>query len=79
MEFKKKNNRYSKFDTIPFLHELSKISYKIDGENNKIKIFGKKFVNKYKGKCIIIYRDKIYELMKYFSMEEVEMNKRKNL
>ena len=41
------------------------IIYKSNG-NNKIKIFGKTFVNNNKNNCKIIYKDKEYELKEYF-------------
>ena len=73
-EYKMKNDKKSRFDTIAPLHELSKISYLIKGEDNKIRIFGENFVKKYKGKCIIIYQDKIYPLDDYFSLNEININ-----
>ena len=42
------------------------IKYKIIEGNSNIKIFGKKFSNKYKNKCKIIYKNKNYKLKEYF-------------
>ena len=47
-----------------------KIHYKLDKEkkftsNYKIRIFGKNFVNKNKGKCNIIYNNKEYKLKEF--------------
>ena len=61
-------------DKLHPLYEFSKIAYYIRG--NKIKIFGKQFVTKYKNDCIIIYDDKIYPLMEYFPVEYI--NRKKN-
>ena len=52
--------------------ELLMIEYKIDRKKNKIKIFGEKFVNKNKDKCIIIYKGKIFPLQAYFSINEID-------
>ena len=44
------------------------IIYNID-KNEKIKIFGKKFVEKNKNKCKIMYEDKIYDLTEEFNIK----------
>ena len=40
--------------------------------NNKVRIFGEKFVNKNKYKCKIIYKNQEYELKEYF--EDIDNN-----
>ena len=39
---------------------------------DKIKIFGHKFVNKNKDKCIIIYKGEAFPLTEYFSMNYID-------
>jgi len=48
-------------------------------KNNKLRIFGKTFVNKNKnkGKCEIIYKNKQFELKEY--LEDIDKNYNKNL
>ena len=64
-------------DKLPPLSELSKISYFIRGD--KIKIFGKDFVEKNKDNCIIIHDDKIYPLNEYFLTKDINRKKYKML
>jgi hypothetical protein len=52
------------YDKMTYIDEIN-IIYNINEENKKsqeIKIFGKDFAEKNKGKCQIFYKDKIYEL-----------------
>ena len=49
------------------------VKYKPNENNrNKVKIFGKIFVNRNEDKCKIIYNNKIYELKEYF--EDIDIN-----
>ena len=45
------------------------IRYKINENENRIKIFGNEFVENNKNHCKIIYNEKEYELTKYFEFE----------
>ena len=49
--------------------EIINIEYHTNKEN-KVKIFGKKFVQNNKDKCKIIYKDKEYDLSVYFNISD---------
>ena len=49
------------------------ITYKTDGKK-EIKILGKKFEEKNKNKCYIIYKNRKYRLSEYFKVEEINEN-----
>ena len=49
-----------------------KMIYKIKANNDKIRIFGKIFVNNNKEKCLILYNDKIFPLKEYFVNEDIK-------
>ena len=78
-----------KFNNI--LDKLSKINsdeiiikYKINNSNSnysndKIKIFGGKFVKNNKNYCKIIYKEKIFELSEYFDIKEIDNNNNTNI
>ena len=51
-------------------HEIRKLLYKINNEN-KIKIFGKEFVENNTKKCSIIYKDKIIPLQTYLLIRDI--------
>ena len=46
------------------------IKYNINKNDEKIKIFGEKFVENNKDKCNIIYKEKKYELSEYFDIQD---------
>ena len=75
---KKKRNKYNVYFKCS-LFEMSIIEYIIDKKDNKIRIFGKNFVEKNKNKCIIIYKDKIFPLQEYFSKEDIEKEEKMKL
>lgn len=49
-----------------------KMIYKIIANNDKIRIFGKIFVNNNKEKCLILYNDKIFPLKECFVNEDIK-------
>ena len=74
----KNTNKYSIYLKYSF-YELSKMIYNLEKEKNKkmnkVKIFGKNFVQNNKDKCVIIYKDQIYPLKEYFSLDEIGKEK----
>ena len=67
------NKKYFEFLKLS-LNEISKSVYKIKNnkniKENKIQIFSEHFVDNNKDKCVIRYKDKIYPLKNYFSIQE---------
>ena len=58
---------------------MSKMVYRIDKiSGNKINIFNGMFVKRYKDKCRIKYKNKIFPLIEYFPLNEIE-NKEENI
>ena len=58
---------------------MSKMVYKIDKiSGNKIHILNEMFVKRYKDKCRIKYKNKIFPLIEYFPLNEIE-NKEENI
>ena len=54
------------------------IEYEINNSNNKdnrIKLFDKKFIEKNKNNCKIIFENKAYEIMEYFDISHFNRNK----
>ena len=67
------------YDKMTYIDEIN-IIYNINEENKKsqeIKIFGKDFVEKNKGKCQIFYKDKIYELNENLKIIPDNINNKK--
>ena len=52
-------------------HQI-KIEYGIKDKNKEIKLFGKKFVENNKRNCYILYKNKKYNLIEYFSVNKDE-------
>ena len=77
-KYKKNNNKYNIYLKCS-LHEMSKITYKINRNKNNIKIFGKNFVEKNKNKCIIIYNDIIFPLKEFFLIKDIQSTTEKKL
>jgi len=50
------------------------LRYKIDDKEDKIRIFGEKFVNNNKDKCILTIYNKEYELCEYINKDIIPMN-----
>ena len=50
------------------------IRYKLINKKKKIKIFGKRFLNKYKNICNILYKNKKFELTEHFKPEKIKGN-----
>ena len=48
------------------------IIYKIDNSDNKLKVFGEKFVENNKEFCKIIYDNKIFDLNEYFNIDNID-------
>ena len=46
------------------------IEYEIKSKETKIRIFGNDFVKNNKGKCFIIYEEKLFELMTFFELKD---------
>ena len=61
------------FNHLFFKDEI-KLIYKLEEEEEEIKILGKQFIEKNKNKCYIIYKNKKYELNEYFKVEEMNKN-----
>jgi len=66
---------YSNLDKINNLNEI-RIKYKNkDCENGKIRLFGEKFVENNKMRCIINIKGDNYKLMEYLDKKEIDKNK----
>ena len=46
--------------------------YEDEEEDDRIRLFGKKFIERNKDKCLIIYNDEIYPLQEYFLIKDIE-------
>ena len=67
-KYKKRMNKYNeylKYLEAPF-RDISKIVYKIEPKEEKLKIFGSNFVEHNRNKCIVIYKNKKFTLNEYF-------------
>ena len=53
-----------------FKNKLSRMIYKINNNENKIRIFGKTFVENNKNKCRIIYNNIVFSLQEYLYFSE---------
>ena len=62
------NIRYIKEDDETDLWDR----YEEEEEDDQIRLFGKKFVEWNKDKCLIIYNDEIYPLQEYFLIKDIE-------
>ncbi len=71
-KYKKNNNKYSEYLKYSF-NDLSLISYDLHNlSDDKIRIFGEKFVNNNKDKAAIIYKDNIYKFGEYFNISHID-------
>ena len=52
--------------------EISKMIYLNKPKSGRIKIFGENFVKNNKGRSLIMYKNNIFELNEYFSIEDIE-------
>ena len=52
--------------------EGSKMIYRINKKEKRIKIFGKNFVNNNSDKCIILYKNKIFSLKEHFPTIDID-------
>ena len=66
-------------DEIKHIVNIQKLIYKINLNKNKIRIFNNKFVNNNKNKCNLIYKNRIFPLKEYFSIEDIEKEKTNKL
>ena len=66
-------------DDIKHIVNIQKLIYKINLNKNKIRIFNNKFVNNNKNKCNLIYKNRIFPLKEYFSIEDIEKEKTNKL
>ena len=74
-------NMYKYIDYLLYSsHEVQKLIYKFDNED-KIKLFGEKFVENNEKKCSIIYKDNIIPLSSYFLINNINKDdkEKKNL
>ena len=62
------NIRYIKEDDKKDLWDR----YKDEEEDDRIRLFGKKFIERNKDKCLIIYNNEIYPLQEYFLIKDIE-------
>ena len=74
--YKKNVYKYSEFLNCSY-YKMSKLIYRINPTEKEIKIFGKDFVNNNKGKCIIIYDNKIIPLQENISRNDIEKENNK--
>ena len=65
-----KRIEWEEYFNHPFFNEIT-ITYKIN-ENKKVKIFGNEFVENNKSKCRMKYKEKDYDLLDYFEIEDDE-------
>ena len=65
-QIKNLNNMYEKMN---YSNEIT-MEYKIDSNNDNVKIFGKCFVENNINNCKFKYNDKEYELVDYFNLKE---------
>ena len=54
------------------IYQMSKMVYSIKPLQDKIKIFGKNFVNNNSDKCIIIYQDSVFSLNEFFLIQDIK-------
>ena len=77
-KFKKNMNMYKYIDYLLYSsHEVQKLIYKFDNED-KIKLFGEKFVENNEKKCSIIYKDNIIPFQSYFLIEDIHNEDKNN-
>ena len=62
------NIRYIKEDDKKDLWDR----YEDEEEDDRIRLFGKKFIERNKDKCLIIYNNEIYPLQEYFLIKDIE-------
>ncbi len=72
--YKKNVYKYCEYLNCSY-SKMSKLIYKMNPTEKKIKIFGKDFVNNNKGKCIIIYDYKIIPLQENILLKDKKNNK----
>ena len=79
-DIKEKSKKY-KMKYIEFQEKIKEVNneimiiYKIDKNENSIRLFGKDFVNNNKNICKIIYDEKEYELQERFYLKNLNKNK----
>jgi len=72
LEYKKINKVFDLYNII--FNNKNIIIYKISKDEEKIKIFGNKFVKNNKNKCKIIHEKKEYNLEEYFDIDKENNN-----
>ena len=68
------NNIIECFNYMVKKYQLIFLTYKIQKNKNKIKIFGTYFVENNKDSCQIIYNDKSYKLTEFIDLKKNEIN-----
>jgi len=71
IEDPKKRISWDEYFNHPFFNDEIMLTYKTEGKK-EIKILGKKFVERHKNICSIIYNNKEYKLTEYFEMKEMK-------
>ena len=62
----KKNKIFNIYNKMKFVNDIN-IIYKIDNKDEKLRLFGKKFVENNKEKCKLLIDNKEYELMEEYN------------
>jgi len=70
---------YKKINFKAYNQDEIKIIYKINKNENSVRIFGSKFVEHNKDFCKIIYNGNEYELKNEFNLENIDINREDNL
>jgi hypothetical protein len=69
------NNKFKKIINVYYQMEYIEeiiIRYKINKNENEIKIFGDTFINNNKNKCTIMYEDKEYDLKEKWNVDKIK-------
>ena len=82
-KYKRKNRKYVQilkcrlYNMPKMVYTLKKENKNAKEEEKKIKIFGDDFVKNNKDKCIILYKNEIFPLQKYFLFKDIEKGDQK--
>ena len=82
-KYKRKNRKYVQilkcrlYNMPKMVYTLKKENKNAKEEEKKIKIFGDDFVKNNKDKCIILYKNEIFPLQKYFLFKDIEKRDQK--
>ena len=59
------------------MRDIFKMSYKIDKYKKEIRLFGEKFIENNKDKCIIIYKGEISFIKEFIFKKDIDLKKEK--